>query len=341
MNRRLFACSLVSAGVTRAFAPGPLVVKMGTLAPAGSAWHKVLLTIGERWRTISQGRVVLRIYPGGVSGDEPDMVRQMNINELQAVAITGAGMADIDQGIACLQIPMLFQSYDELDAVRDRLSARLEQRIEARGRLVLNWGDAGWVHFFTTREARRLDEMRKLKLFTWAGDSTALDLWRTNGFNVIPLAATDIPMMLRTHQLEAVPTTPLYAEMGRFYDYTKFMNDVKWAPLVGGTIIRKSAWEAIPAELRPQLLQAARDAGQELRGGIRKMGDDAVVAMQKRGLTVVSADAATIADWTRQAENIYPQLRGKTIPADLFDEARRLRDEYRSGRNATRKGGAN
>jgi len=42
--------------------------------------------------------------------------------------------------------------------VRDRIAPRLEKIIESRGYLVLNWGDAGWVYFFTKSPAVRPDE---------------------------------------------------------------------------------------------------------------------------------------------------------------------------------------
>jgi TRAP-type C4-dicarboxylate transport system substrate-binding protein len=108
------------------------------------------------------------------------------------------------------------------------------------------------------------------------------------------------------------------------------MNDVKWAPLVGATVISKKTWDTLPAAQRTELLTAARDAGVSLRGSIRKMGDDAVITMQKRKLNVIHVDAATTEEWRKQAEGIYPKLRGNEIPADLFDEVRRLRDEYRA-----------
>jgi TRAP-type C4-dicarboxylate transport system substrate-binding protein len=108
------------------------------------------------------------------------------------------------------------------------------------------------------------------------------------------------------------------------------MNNVRWAPLIGATVITRAAWERMPADKRAAMLQAAREAGYAMRGSIRKMGDDAVVAMQKRKLTVVQADAATIADWRREAENVYPKIRGRMVPADMFDQVRALRDEYRA-----------
>jgi TRAP-type C4-dicarboxylate transport system substrate-binding protein len=320
MLRKIFALLMLTGSL--ASAAQQTVIKMGTLAPDGSPWYQVLQEMGQRWRQISGGTVKLIVYPGGALGDEPDLVNKMRIGQIQAVALSGAGMSDIEPGVSCLQIPMMFASYDELDYVRDRMAPRLEKMIEARGFIVLNWGDAGWVHFFTRAPVTHLDDMRQMKLFTWAGNNETLELWKANGFRPVPLAATDILTGLQTGLIEAVPTTPLYALLNQSFGIAKYMNDVKWAPLIGATLISKKAWDSLPQSERAQMYQAARDSGQGLRGGIRKMGDDAVATMQKRKLTVVHADGAVVAEWRKEAEGVYPKLRGDMVPAELFDEFR-------------------
>ena len=312
-------------------------IKMGTLAPAGSPWHKVLEKMGAMWRAQSDGKVKLTIFAGGTLGDEPDLVNKMRVNQIQAVALSGAGMADLEPGVMALQIPLMFESYEELDYVRDRIAPRLEKMIEARGYLVLNWGDAGWVHFFSRAPLARVDDLRKVKLFTWAGSNEELELWKTNGFRPVPLAATDILMGLKTGLIDAVPTTPLYALWNQCFGLAKYMSDVKWAPLVGATVVSKAVWEKVPQDKRALMIQAARDSGQEMRSGIRGMGDAAINTMTQgqagsraTKLTVVHADPAALADWRRETEAAYPKMRGKLVPTDLFDEVRRLRDECRA-----------
>ena len=144
-------------------------------------------------------------------------------------------------------------------------------------------------------------------------------------------------MALKTGLIDAIPTTPLYAEWNQCFTLAKYMSDVKWAPLVGATVVSKAVWEKIPEAQRGPMLQAARDSGRELRNGIRGMGDKAIAAMTaglpgKRmdKLKVVHADDAALADWRKQTEAVYPKMSGKLIPEDLFDEVRRLRDEYRA-----------
>ncbi len=310
----------------------PLLIKMGTVAPEGSPWHQILQQMGQQWQKISGGKVTLRIYPGGVLGDEPDMITKMRIGQLQAVALSGSGLSRLEPAVACFHIPMMIESYEELDYVRDRIAPRLEKLLDEKGYVVLNWGDAGWVHFFTKTPARKLDEIRKMKLFTMAGDAEALELYQSAGFRPVPLATTDMMPALQTGLIEAFDVPPLLAMLNQWFGLARNMIDVKWAPLVGATVVSKKTWERIPAEQRAQMLEAARSAGVRLRGEIRKMGDDAVVEMKKRGLNVITLDAATLADWRRQAEEAYPKLRGRLAPAELFDEVKRLRDEFRAQR---------
>jgi TRAP-type C4-dicarboxylate transport system substrate-binding protein len=310
---------------------------MATLAPADSPWFKVMENMGAEWKRISGGNVTLSIRAGGVLGDEPDSVRRLRLGSIQAAALSGAGLGDIDRGVASLQIPMMFDTYEELDYVRDRVAPKLEKRIEDKGFVLLNWGDAGWVQFFSTKPVQKLDDLRKLRLFTWAGDPTEEELWKASGFHVVPLAATDIVQQLETHGIDAVPTTALYAEATDLYKLANYMCDVKWAPLIGATIVSKAAWEKIPAAQREPMLAAARKSGDALKSEIRAQGTRAVATMaagqpgrRASKLTVTTLDAAALADWRKQTEAVYPKMKGDMVPADLFDEVRRLRDEYRA-----------
>ena len=309
-----------------------VLIKMGTVAPDGSPWHQILQHMGQQWQKVSGGKVTLRIYPGGVLGDEPDMITKMRIGQLQAVALSGSGLSRLEPAVACLQIPMMIESYEELDYVRDRVAPRLEKLLDEKGYVVLNWGDAGWVHFFTKTPARRLDDIRKMKLFTMAGDADALELYQSAGFRPVPLATTDMMPALQTGLIEAFDVPPLLAMLNQWFGLARHMLDIRWAPLVGATVVSKKAWERIPESMRPAMLEAARGAGLRLRTEIRKMGDDAVAEMRKRGLNVITVDGPTLAEWRREVEEACPKLRGRLVPAELFDEVRRLRDEYRAQR---------
>lgn len=307
-----------------------IVINMGTLAPEGTAWHDALLQMRQDWNRISRGQIVLRIFPSGVQGDENTMIRKMRIGQLQAVAVSGNGLSRIEPAISCLQIPLMLASYEELDYVRDHLAPQLEGMIEQKGFKILNWADAGWVRFFTKRPASTLDDIRGMKLLTSAGDPETEELYKDFGFQVVPLPYTEVLTALQTGLIEAVQGPPLYAMVEQWFGLATNMTEVKWAPLVGATVISNRAWERIPANMRPQLLEAARSAGRRLLTEIRQLNEDAVPAMAKRGLNIVKPDAAALATWSSEAKDAYPKLRGRYVSAELFDEVERLRNEFRS-----------
>ena len=305
------------------------MIRLGTLVPKGSRWHEILLNMGEEWKKASGGKVELKIYPGGEQGDEPEMVQKVRIKKLQAVALSGAGLSGIDAAVSALQVPMMLSSYEELDYVRDKISPRLEKGLAQRGFIVLNWGDAGWVHFFTKQPAMHPDDIRRMKLCVLQGDNSTFQLYKINGFHPVALAATDILTGLQTGLIDAFQSPPLIALSNQWFGGAKNMLDLQFAQLVGATLIAKDVWDKIPAPVQKEMLESARTAGVALREEIRKAESSSVPMMQQFGLNVVKADSKATAEWRQLAEAIWPKLRGTMVPPDLFDEVKRLRDEYR------------
>ncbi|HXK12661.1 MAG TPA: TRAP transporter substrate-binding protein DctP [Vicinamibacteria bacterium] len=338
---RFLLAALVAAAAAVAGWPTPpaeaqasILVRMATLVPDGSSWHLILKETAEKWKQASGGRVTVRLFPGGVAGDDPDVVRKMRLGTLNAGVLTSVGVAEIDKSVYAMGIPLMYDSYEEVYWVHEKMRPKLEASLEAKGFVVLNWADGGWVHFFTQKPVAVPDDLRKLKLFSWAGDAEAVEVWRSAGFNPVPLPSTEIATALQTGLVEALGSPPQVAVISQFFNYAKFMTDLRWQLLQGATIITKSAWEKIPADVRPELLKVSQEAGTRLQREIRDAEAKDVDAMKKRGLTVVPVSAAQKAQWLKLTESIYPKIRGKVVPAEAFDEAMRYRDEYRKQRGA-------
>lgn len=326
------AFCLVAIPAARPAAAGPMVIKMATLAPEGSAWYRILEQMGDDWKKASGGAVVLRIYPGGVVGDEDAMIRKMRVGQLQAAAVTGIGLASLDRSFYALHIPMMFASDEEFDYVRDRLAPMLERRLEEKGFIVLNWGDAGWVHFFAKEPFTSPAEVKAMKLYVGAEDATLVQLYKETGFRPVSLSVVDILPGLQTGLINAFDTTPLAALAFQWFALAPYMADLRFAPLTGATIIDRRAWRKIPADLRPKILEASREGGKRLRGEIRKLNEEAVKVMVKNGLKISRVPPAVQAEWRKLIEDIYPRVRGPIVPAEAFDAARASRDAYRAGK---------
>jgi TRAP-type transport system periplasmic protein len=307
-------------------------INLGTIAPEGSPWHEVLLKMKQEWEKASQGKVNLTIYPGGRRGSETEQLRAARQGQsLHAVALSGAVLGLVDPSVNSLQIPLLMDSYAELDYIRTRMEPKLEQAIQARANfIVLNWSDVGWVHFFAKKEIRSPNDVRALKLFTTAGDPDTEQLYKDLKFNPVPAGANELVTHLQTGFLEAFDVPPLFALLNQSFGLAKYMIDMKWVPLIAATIVNRNTWEKIPEPLRSDLMRIARKAGEDERVRIRRLGDEAVAEMTKRGLNVIKLNPNEIAQWHSEVEGAYPKMKGKMIPADLFDEVVRLSKEFRA-----------
>ncbi|MHB9061437.1 MAG: TRAP transporter substrate-binding protein, partial [Desulfobacteria bacterium] len=272
---------------------------MATLAPEGSSWFRVLQEMGEEWRKASDGAVTLRIYPGGVAGDEDAMIRKMRIGQIQAAAITGIGLAYLEPSFYALHIPMMYASDEEFDSVRDRYAPVLERKMEEKGFVVLNWGDAGWVHFFSKTPVITPAEAKALKLFQWSGDTNLVQLYKETGFHPVPLSTNDLLPGLQTGMVNGFTSTPLVALAFQWFGLAPHMADLRYAPLTGATVIEKRAWEKIPPGLRPKLLDASRRAGLRLRAEIRRLNKEALGVMVKNGLKVHRVPPEIQAQWRK------------------------------------------
>lgn len=135
---------------------------------------------------------------------------------------------------------------------------------------------------------------------------------------------------LQTKLIDAVPAPPFFAMAGQIDSRAGHMLELNWAPLVGALVVRKETWDAIPAATREALVKSAATAGKAVKAAGRKEMDESVAAMTKRGLTVTKVTPDLEAEWRQTAETVYPKIRGNIVPADIFDQTRKLIEEYRA-----------
>ena len=171
VTRSLLPLALACAALLQARPAQAQRIRMATLVPEGSSWHNILKKMAADWKTLSKGRVKLIIYPGGVRGDDTDVVTKMRAEVLDAGVLTAVGVAKIDPSVYALGVPMMYSSYDEVYHVLEEMKPRLEANLAQAKTpfVVLNWADGGWNHFFAKKAVATPKDLKKLKLFRWAG----------------------------------------------------------------------------------------------------------------------------------------------------------------------------
>ncbi|MFQ6675762.1 MAG: TRAP transporter substrate-binding protein DctP [Fidelibacterota bacterium] len=324
----LFAAALATV-VLPLFADEPVVIKMATLAPEGSPWHELLLEMAQGWEDSTGGDVVLRIYPGGVAGDERDVIRKIRIGQLQAAAVTVEGLATISASMKVFFVPLLVESLEELNYIRVRLRPGLKKELEGKGFKLLGWADVGWVYWFTREAVYTPDDLRALRLFNWAGDYRWIELWKKGGFQPVPLASMDVLPALQTGLIDAISTTPLAALSFQWFAVAPHMLNLKWGVLMGAIIISLKAWESIPPVHHATLLRVSREVEGRAWTLIPEM-ERAVRVMEEHGLTVHDITPEQKGAWMSLTRSFYPRIRGDVVPQEVFDRALELKEAYQN-----------
>jgi TRAP-type C4-dicarboxylate transport system substrate-binding protein len=330
--RALTVMVLVALGACFAHAKErPL--RIGSLVPKNSLYHRQLLEIADSWRTAQGGGARYMVYPDGSQGGEAEMVRRMRIGQLQGALLSVVGLREIEPSIAALQsMPLLFRNWEEVDHVREKMRPAMEQKFLDNGFVVLAWGDAGWVRFFSKEPAARPDDYKRMKFFAWGSEPDQQSLMKSLGYTPVPLETTDILPAIQTGMINVVPSTPYFALATQIYNTAPYMLDINWAPIVGALVVTRKAWNDMSAQAQLAVRAASDKAGPQIRSQARQEVQEAVSAMRKRGLIVTTPNAEQMREWNELADKLYPRIRGTMVPAQTFDEVMGHLKAYRSGK---------
>ena len=315
-------------------APGE--IKLATLAPANTSWHKALLDMGNTWNKDTAGRVTLTVYPGGIQGDESTTVKKMRpgIDTLQASFLTAAGLAELDESFNVLTMPFFFESDEEEIAVERKLAPVFEQKLQAKGFHLLGFGTGGWVQVFSKKPLRTLADVKNAKLFTSKGVESWVQWYVSNGFHPVALLPADIPAQLKlsTGLIDTAPSPPYLALSLQIFRDAKYMLDLHIAPLTGAMIISNQAWGRISAEDRLKVTAAAQALEKRVRAEAPAQDAESVKQMVARGLQVITLDAKAAAEFRAAANQLTSTMRGSMVPVDVYDLAAQERDAVRKSK---------
>lgn len=295
------------------------IIKLGTLAPSGTEWHGLLMKMGQQWELETGGEVKLRIYPNGVLGDERDMIRKIRIGQIHAAAITAEGITEITPDAAVFFLPKFYDSWEEVNFIRNQIADYLNQKINKSGFKVLFWADVGWVHWFSKEPIINVSDLRGKKIFSWAGDYKTDQIWTQAGFYVVPLAMSDVLSGLQTGLIDAIALNPIFALSTQIFGIANNMLDMKWGMLTGALVIDLQTWEGIDVKNQIIMQKIANEISESYRQLNHKISDDSIKAMMDFGLKVHKPDSLTLAEWDYYLQDIYPAMRGFYVPEDIFD----------------------
>jgi TRAP-type transport system periplasmic protein len=304
-------------------------VKIGTLAPQASIFCDMISTIGNDWKSASKGQIEFQIYPNAIAGSEPDMIRKMKIGQMDAAGLTSMGIYIIDPSFTILQLPGIFNSYDELDYCRKRMTPLIDARMEKQGFKVLNYSDLGGIYFFTKKPVKSISELKKLKMCTFATDRNTKGMWSKAGFTVVDLEYTELLSSLQIGLIDGFINAPIFALANQWFGVARYMVNVNYGYMQGMTIIRMEKWNSFDHSLQDTLLKISNTVADSVLPKIRALDKTAIEQMEQFGLRVYTPPKEEMGSWLEPLVQIYPNIRGDLVPTEIFDKAFQLRDEFR------------
>jgi TRAP-type C4-dicarboxylate transport system substrate-binding protein len=309
-----------------------IVIKIATLAPEGSSWAKVIHRLNDEVKKKTEQRVQFRIYPGGVLGDEKDMLRKMKIGQIHGAALTSGGLSALNKELDVLQIPFLFQTYEEVDAVLNRMDSSFRKGFEENGYILLGWPEAGFIYLMSTVPISGVSDLKKAKVWIWEESPMAKAIFDEAGVSAIPLSVPDVLVGLQTGLIEVIYTPPTGAISLQWFTKVKYLTNVPLVYLAGGVVVNKETFKKILPNDQKVFLEAFQHHMDQLKTITRNENRDAIQVMTKQGVKIVTPSKEQIEEFRKLSDKAMGHISGQTFSKKVLEEVSSYLENFRKGR---------
>jgi len=306
-----------------------LVIKMATLAPEGSSWMKTFNLLHSEVTKKTEKKVQFRIYPGGVLGDEMDMLRKMKIGQIQGAALTSGGLSSLFKEIDVLQVPFLFQKYEEVDTVLKKMDAFFRKGFEENGYILLGWSEAGFIYLMSTLPISNVADLKRGKVWTWEESPIAKAIFDEAGVKAIPLSVPDVLVGLQTGLVDVVYAPPTGAITLQWFTKVKYLIDVPLSYLAGGIIVKKDTFKQIPPTYQNFILESFQNHLDQLKTVTRNENREAIKVMTKQGVKIITPSKDQIDEFKKLSNKAMSHIGGQSFSKKVLDEVTSLLESYR------------
>ena len=304
--------------------------RIATLAPDGSSWMKILSKGAAEVESQTKSRVKLKYYTGGSQGDEINVIRKMKMGALDGGAFTSVGLAQIVPSIRVLEIPMVFESVEEMDYVRRKMWGTFMKRFDKKGYKLLDPGDVGAIHFYSANPIKDRSDLTKAKVWLWGEDALVKTMFKKLGVNGVPMGVPDVLPALNTGRINACYGSALSTVALQWHTKVKYATSLTTSYGVSSTVINKANWDKMSAEDQELVKKSMRKHSAELRKTVRRDNKRAHKAMVRAGVKVIETPAAAKAEFQKVAEEVWTEMVGKLYSQKDLDRVLKYRAEYRA-----------
>jgi len=336
--RILFALIVFSATLPLSAHSQEYTLKFATLIPPDTAWMKKINSWADEVYKTSEGRLKFKIYPGGVMGDEPDVLRKIRINQLQGAFFTGYGIGRIFPAARVLEMPFLFKNTDESDYVRQQLMPDIEKGFRENGYELIGWPEVGFIHFFSKYPINSLEELKTRKIWMWQGDPLGEAFTDVTGIAHIPLSIMDVYTQLSANHssIDTVYNSPFGALALQWHTKLKYASNIPMTNAIGGLLVSNKFFSKLPDDLKHLLKSSGIKTAQSINEVVRRDNHKSIELLKQSGIEFMW-------DWNDKEYQTMLDIRDRAaanlslsnyIPKSYFERTRQLLNQYRANQAA-------
>lgn len=338
MGRMLTAlCCCVPLAVAQLGATAAAAeIKVATIAPDGSHWMNEMRAGAHRIKEMTNGRVDLKFYPGGIMGGDAQVLRKIRIGQLQGGAFTAGGLAARYNGLNVYGVPLLFRSLDEVDYVRKRLDPKIAAGLRKAGFVSFGFVEGGFANLLSKEPIRSIDDLRRKKVWVPEGDHISYLAMQAVGLSPVVLPLTDVLTGLETGLISVAAASPVATLVLQWHTKVKYMTELPVSYSMGVFAISARTFMSLSPEDRKVVRGVMTRVMHELDVDARKDNAAARKVLYQSGIQPVHVAPAQVEKIRRSVQSIYPQLRQRPdINGPLFDQLLALLAQYRSAHHET------
>ena len=299
--------------------PPKHLLKLATLAPEGSNWVTALRAIDSEVRSQTEGEVGFKIYPGGVQGDEIVILRKIRIGQLHGGGFGALGTSHIFPDIRALEIPFLFNSYEEIDFVLGKMETFYQQGYEDNGYVLLGWADIGFVYILSKQPLGGLDAIKGLKVWRLEDEPITALLFRKAGITSVPLTIPDVLLGLRTNLIDVTYASPTAAIVLQWFTQVKYLTELPINYTLGTFLISNKAFYRLPLQYQKILRKIAHKYMSQQNLISRRENKEALQVIRDQGIESVALPNNEIQAFKTLVDESLPDLLGKALSQESYD----------------------
>lgn len=264
-------------------------IKLAVLVPEGTTWGNSLKNLAKEVETVSNGEVTMKIYYGGVAGDEPDVLRKIRIGQLHGGIFTGKTLGDISGDVRAMEIPFtFFNEQAKASKTLAKLAPSFSQSLKKKGFVTLGFYEIGQVYVVSTKPVGNLNDLKGLKFWAWEGDPLVKAMLESLNLVSVPLALPDVLSSLSTGIINAAYAPPLGIIALQWHTKVKYLVDFPTAFSIGALVISDKVWGKIKPDVQQKILAISQKFIKVANDKSVVEGNEAKEQLKKAGVKFVS-----------------------------------------------------